>query len=72
MRKLLLITTLFLTSCATMPGSVSSAPFNQHVELPDMGQAPELTNDTWLNVDAPLNLAELNGKVFLLEMWTFG
>jgi thiol-disulfide isomerase/thioredoxin len=40
--------------------------------LPDLGLAPELTNDTWLNVDSPLRLADLRGKVVLLEMWTFG
>jgi thiol-disulfide isomerase/thioredoxin len=40
--------------------------------LPDLGLAPELTNETWLNVDAPLRLADLRGKVVLLEMWTFG
>ena len=40
--------------------------------LPDLGPAPELTNDTWLNVDAPLRLADLRGKVVILEMWTFG
>ncbi len=40
--------------------------------LPDLGPAPELTNQTWLNVDAPLRLADLRGKVVLLEMWTFG
>jgi hypothetical protein len=36
--------------------------------LPDLGLAPELTNDTWLNVDSPLRLADLHGKVVLLEM----
>jgi len=40
--------------------------------LPDLGPAPELTNDTWLNVDAPLRLADLRGKVIIVEMWTFG
>jgi len=40
--------------------------------LPDLGPAPELTNDTWLNVDAPLRLANLRGKVVIVEMWTFG
>jgi len=40
--------------------------------LPDLGTAPELTNDTWLNVDAPLRLADLRGKVVLIDMWTFG
>jgi len=40
--------------------------------LPDLGVAPELTNDIWLNVDAPLRLADLRGKVVIVEMWTFG
>lgn len=40
--------------------------------LPDLGPAPELTKDTWLNVDSPLRLADLRGKVVLIEMWTFG
>jgi len=40
--------------------------------LPDLGLAPELTNTTWLNVDAPLRLTDLRGKVVIVEMWTFG
>ena len=40
--------------------------------LPDLGPAPELKNDTWLNVDSPLRLADLRGKVVLIDMWTFG
>jgi len=40
--------------------------------LPDLGPAPELENDTWLNTDRPLRLADLRGKVVLLDMWTFG
>jgi len=40
--------------------------------LPDLGPAPELTNDIWLNVDAPLRIADLQGKVVIVEMWTFG
>ena len=40
--------------------------------LPNHGPAPELTNDVWLNTDGPLRLAELRGKVVLIEMWTFG
>jgi hypothetical protein len=41
-------------------------------DLPDLGEAPELENTTWLNVAAPLRLADLEGKVVLLDMWTFG
>ena len=40
--------------------------------LPDLGPAPELTNDIWLNVDSPLRIANLQGKVVIVEMWTFG
>ena len=40
--------------------------------LPNHGPAPELSNEVWLNSDHPLRLAELRGKVVLLEMWTFG
>ena len=47
----------------------TSAP---HPELPDLGPAPELTNEVWLNVDTPLRLADLRGKVVAIDMWTFG
>jgi len=40
--------------------------------LPDLGPAPELTGETWLNAEGPLHLADLGGKVVLLEMRTFG
>lgn len=42
------------------------------VNLPNLGPAPELQNDTWLNTPEPLRLANLRGKVVLLDMWTFG
>lgn len=40
-------------------------------DLPDLGAAPELNNEVWLNTDQPLRLADLRGKVVLLDMWTF-
>jgi hypothetical protein len=40
--------------------------------LPDLGPAPELTNQTWLNTPRPLRLADLRGKVVVIDMWTFG
>jgi thiol-disulfide isomerase/thioredoxin len=41
------------------------------LDLADLGPAPELRNDVWLNSD-PLRLVDLRGKVVLLEFWTFG
>jgi hypothetical protein len=57
---------IFATGNEPMTGSISSA------SLPDLGPAPELKNDTWLNVDSPLRLADLRGKVVAIDMWTFG
>ena len=36
-----------------------------------VGQPPELFNETWLNSE-PLKLADLHGKVVIVEFWTFG
>jgi hypothetical protein len=74
MKRFWLLGLIFgLSACAsaatgneTVTQSVSSA------SLPDLGPAPELTNDIWLNVDAPLRLADLRGKVVAIDMWTFG
>ena len=62
-----------LFGCAS-PASSSQADsaMSKLASLPDLGPAPELTNTTWLNVDAPLRLANLRGKVVIVEMWTFG
>lgn len=64
--------TILLTACgAAAASSASQADQPAKSDLPDLGPAPELTNTTWLNVDAPLRLANLRGKVVLLDMWTF-
>jgi len=51
---------------ATAPAETASGQY------PDLGPAPELENTVWLNADGPLRLADLRGKVVLLDMWTFG
>ncbi len=50
----------------------SESPMPKLAPLPDLGSAPELGNTSWLNVAAPLRLADLRGKVVIVEMWTFG
>lgn len=64
-----------LTACAsqaspTPPASPEDEP--SRVDYPDLGAAPELVGDSWLNTSVPLRLADLRGKVVLVDMWTFG
>ena len=49
-----------------------AAPAPDMSSLPDLGPAPELQNDIFLNTEGALRLSELRGKVVLLDMWTFG
>ena len=67
---------VLLAACANSletGSSDASQPDKQvTVRLDDLGPAPELNNETWLNTDQPLRLADLRGKVVLLDMWTFG
>jgi thiol-disulfide isomerase/thioredoxin len=69
MKRLLPGLLFLLSACATARPSVMPTTA---ASLPDLGPAPELTNDVWLNVVAPLRLADLRGRVVVLEMWTFG
>src|SRR5688572_16748409 len=76
MMKYLMIglTAYLLIGCASQTTTQGQAQpvMSKLVSLPDLGLAPELTNDTWLNVDSPLRLSDLRGKVVMVEMWTFG
>ena len=76
---------IILSACASADSSVSpqglisdssEKPDNlqelDELHLKNHGLAPELTNQVWLNTDHPLRLADLKGKVVLIEMWTFG
>jgi hypothetical protein len=56
----------------TVQGKGEVAVPENHPVLDDLGLAPELENEIWLNSDGPLRLAELRGEVVLLDMWTFG
>lgn len=77
---------LLLTACTVFSGdndpaagptagsTLSQVDRDEMVEvtLEDLGPAPELENEVWLNTDGPLRLANLRGQVVLLDMWTFG
>jgi thiol-disulfide isomerase/thioredoxin len=63
---------LFLLAACGAPAMNQPVLPLTSASLQDLGLAPELTNSTWLNVDSPLRLADLRGKVVALEMWTFG
>lgn len=63
------VLSLLLAGCSA---SLEATPTTGAPRLPDLGPAPELTTDTWLNTDHPLRLADLRGQVVLVEMWTFG
>ena len=67
---------LFLFGCApqsvTLKQAGTEISMPKVAALPDLGPAPELTNDVWLNVESPLRLADLRGRVVMVEMWTFG
>ena len=75
----LVLLSILATGCAAIIGGSLSdgegatiGATAQIPDLPDLGPAPELTNETWLNVEDPLRLVDLRGQVVLLEMWTFG
>lgn len=58
---------------AAVASTPTAEPEAAAVDLPDLGAAPEINNEVWLNSDAPVTLASVRGeKVVLLEFWTFG
>ncbi len=75
MRNLSLVLTALALSLAlavrTWSGPLRS-PLPASRPPADSGNAaPELTNESWLNSDHPLRLAQLRGRVVLLNFWVF-
>lgn len=65
----ILILMLLVSACTPANEPIQEAVMP---DLPDLGPAPEITNDVWINTDEPLTLASQRGKVVLVEFWTFG
>ncbi len=75
MKRVWLLGLIFgVTACASASteNQVMTEPTLSNASLSDFGPAPELANEIWLNVDEPLRLADLRGKVVAIDMWTFG
>lgn len=68
----------FLASAASVAAAVvapafthAAGPAVQAATLPDFGAAPEFTGiERWLNSE-PLSLAQLRGRVVLVDFWTY-
>lgn len=82
MKLAVILGVMLVAACA--PKASEPIPTNQipleqeptmevkQVALQNLGPAPELQNEIWLNTDHALRLADLRGSVVLIDMWTFG
>ena len=50
----------------------TDSPQPIRANYPNLGSAPELENEVWLNTEQPVTLASQQGKVVLVEFWTYG
>src|SRR2546425_10971961 len=74
---LMLILFTSIISCWQSSTEVSAMHSKEGFEMPVQERArvraPELVGGRgWLNIDRPLSLAALKGKVVLLDFWTYG
>ena len=60
-----------VTDAQEVASPLTSAQVALLAKLPSQGRAPELQNEIWFNSD-PLQLVDLQGKVVMVEFWTYG
>ena len=80
MRRYLIVLALLAAVAAACTDGDATNPVNPSTTLPSSEPttpgatpAPEFPDGLdWLNVEQPLNLASLRGKVVLLDFWTYG
>lgn len=53
---------------ATNTAAAPATPFIS--SLPNLGKAPDIRNEVWLNAE-PMTLSDNLGKVVLVEFWTY-
>ncbi len=56
---------LVLAGCSVQAGQ-------SNLTLQNLGPAPELENEIWINSDGPIRLEDLRGQVVIVDMWTYG
>lgn len=77
MKRIFVLSFAFVLAACAAPvvsaqsGSAPESAAAQPASLPDLGPAPDLKGDVWLNTSGPLAPADLRGKVVLVDMWTF-
>ncbi len=59
------------TASRNAPAPSPTAPSSTASSLSEPRPAPAWANRSWLNTDHPLTLAELRGRVVLLNFWVF-
>ncbi len=61
------------TSVPTPTNTQEPAVISFASEYPVQGPAPkDFLSEPWINTDQPISLADLEGKVVLVEFWTYG
>lgn len=68
---ILLVVTLFASSFAfyKLNDNIDS---ERNIQIQAVTErAPEIKGEKWINIDKPLTLESLKGKVVLIEFWTF-